>query len=85
MAATRRFRYSGHPATLASSLRAHVDLVCTGRDCLHQATPDLVEQVARHGTELTVIDWKKRLVCSRCGSCNVDSVVSCYQAPQTYW
>ena len=80
-----RFHYSGRPATLGSSLKARVDLVCTCRDCLHQAAPDLAEQVARHGAEMTVIEWQKRLVCSRCGSRNVDCVVSGYKAPSEYW
>jgi hypothetical protein len=34
---------------------------------------------------MTVIEWQKRLVCSRCGSRNVDSVVSGYKAPSEHW
>jgi len=34
---------------------------------------------------MTVIEWHKRLVCSRCGSRNVDCVVSGYKAPSEYW
>jgi hypothetical protein len=31
---------------------------------------------ARYGAEMTVPDWRERLVCSQCGSRNVDFVVS---------
>jgi hypothetical protein len=85
MATTLRFHDPGRPATLGSSLKAHVSLVCTCGDCLHKAEPDLAEKVARHGAEMTVIEWQKRLVCSRCGSRNVDCVVSGYTAPSGYW
>jgi hypothetical protein len=30
----------------------------------------------RYGAEMTVPDWRERLVCSRCGSRDVDMVVS---------
>jgi hypothetical protein len=31
---------------------------------------------ARYGADTTVSDWRERLVCSRCGSRNVDMVVT---------
>jgi len=43
--------------------------------CQHRVEPDPAE-MARHGAEMTVPEWRKRLVCSRCGSRHVDMVVS---------
>jgi hypothetical protein len=34
------------------------------------------ERATRYGPQTTVIDWKARLVCTGCGSRNVDMVVS---------
>ena len=34
--------------------------------------PDLAEHAARYGDDLPVIDWVKRLVCSKCGGRTVD-------------
>jgi hypothetical protein len=33
-------------------------------------------QAARYGNETTVLEWKKRLVCSRCGAKNIDVVAT---------
>jgi hypothetical protein len=66
---------------LGTSLKAHVALIVTCHACLHQATPDLAEQVARHGADLSLIDWAKRLVCSKCGGREVDFVVAGYSPP----
>ena len=38
--------------------------------------PDPAEMAERYGAEMTVPEWRKRLVCSRCGSRHVDMVVS---------
>jgi hypothetical protein len=38
--------------------------------------PDPVEMAERYGAETAVVDWRKRLVCSGCGSRPVDMVVS---------
>jgi hypothetical protein len=34
------------------------------------------EMAARHGVETPVPDWRERLVCSRCGSREIDMVES---------
>jgi hypothetical protein len=38
--------------------------------------PDPAEMAQRYGAEMTVPEWRKRLVCSQCGSHDVDMVVS---------
>jgi hypothetical protein len=37
---------------------------------------DPAEQARRHGAETAVPEWRERLVCYRCGSRNVDMVVT---------
>jgi len=68
--------YSGPPMTPGNAAAAHVRLVVWCKDCLHQVEPDAAEMAACYGAEMTVPDWRERLVCSQCGSCNIDMVVS---------
>lgn len=66
----------GPPMTLGNAAAARVRLVVWCRDCRHQVDLDPAAQAQLHGTEMTAPDWRKRLVCSKCGSRNVDMVVS---------
>jgi hypothetical protein len=50
-------------------------IVCC-KDCSHQVEPDPAETAARYGAETSVIEWRGRLVCSRCGGREVDMVVT---------
>jgi len=68
--------YRGPPMTLGSAAAAHVRLIVWCKNCRHQVDPDPAEMAAQCGAEITVLDWKERLVCSRCGSRNVDMVVT---------
>ena len=65
----------GQPATLGSSAAAGVRLIvwCRGR---HQVESDPAEQAQRYGAEMAVPDWRERLVCSKCGSRQIDMVVT---------
>jgi hypothetical protein len=38
------------------------------QECQHQVEPDPAEMAARYGAETPVLDWRERLVCSKCGS-----------------
>ena len=38
--------------------------------------PDPAEMPQRYGDTVTVLDWRDRLVCSRCGGREIDMVVS---------
>ena len=62
----RRGRYMG------STLAAH--LWC--KACRHHAEPDVAQLVKRYGANLPLPEWSERLVCSACGSREVDFVVS---------
>jgi Zn finger protein HypA/HybF involved in hydrogenase expression len=66
----------GAPMTLGNAAAARVRLIVWCLDCRHQVEPDPAEMAQRYGAEMTVPDWRERLVCSRCGSRNVDMVVS---------
>jgi hypothetical protein len=66
----------GPPATLGSSAAARVCLIVWCRDCGHQVEPDPAEQAERYGAEMTLPDWRDRLVCSKCGSRHIDMVAT---------
>ena len=67
--------YRGPPMTLGSAAAAHLTLIVWCKDCRHQVEADPAEMVERYGAETTVPDWRERLVCSQCGSRDVDMVV----------
>jgi len=67
--------YLGAPMTLGNAAAAHVRVIVWRKACQHQVEPDPAEMAERYGAEMTGPDWRKRLVCSRCDSRNVDMVV----------
>jgi hypothetical protein len=48
-----------------------------------EVEPDRAEMAARHGDQTAVPDWRERLVCSQCGSREIDMVarVKCARGP----
>jgi Zn finger protein HypA/HybF involved in hydrogenase expression len=62
--------------TLGIAAEAGVRLIVWCKECRHQVEPDPGEQAERYDAETSVLDWRQRLVCSQCGSRNVDMVVS---------
>jgi hypothetical protein len=62
--------------TLGGAAAAGVRLIVWCRGCGHRVEPDLTEQAQRHGAGTPVPDWRQRLVCSACGSRNIDMVVT---------
>jgi hypothetical protein len=68
--------YTGPPMTLESAAAAHVRLMIWCKGCGHRSEPDPADQARWYGPETTVPDWRARLVCSRCGSRDVDMVVT---------
>ena len=69
-------RYNGPPTTLGNAAAAHVRFIVWCLDCRNQVEPNPVEMAERYGAEMSVPDWKSRLVCGQCGSRRVDMVVS---------
>jgi hypothetical protein len=66
----------GPPMTLGVAAAAQVRLIVWCKACQHQVEPDPAEMAARYGADTSVLDWRERLVCSRCGSRNADMVVT---------
>jgi hypothetical protein len=62
--------------TLGNAAAARVGLIVWCNACGHRAEPDPAEIAQRYGAEITVPGWRERLVCSRCGSRNIDMVVT---------
>jgi hypothetical protein len=66
----------GPPMTLGNAAAARVPLIVWCKASGHQVEPDPAEMAARYGADTPVLDWRKRLVCSGCGSRNIDIMVS---------
>jgi hypothetical protein len=62
--------------TLGNAAAARVRLIVWCKACQHRVEPDPVEMAARYGVGTPVLDWRDRLVCSQCGSREVDMVVT---------
>ena len=76
MMARSRSEGESAPMTLGGALAAKVRLIVWCKTCQHRAEPDVADQVARYGTDTTVIDRASRLRCSACDGREVDFVVS---------
>jgi hypothetical protein len=63
-----------HSMTLGAAARTTETLIvwCRGPDCRHQNKADPADIAWIFGADLTVAEWRKRLVCSRCGSRDVE-------------
>ena len=66
--------YRGPPLGVAAA--AGVRLIVWCKECRYQVEPDPAEMAARYGAETSVLDWRERLVWSRCGGRQVDMVVT---------
>jgi len=61
---------------LGSAAKAHLTVIVWCKDCRRQIELQPAEMAERCGGAASVMAWSKRLLCGRCGSRNVDSVVS---------
>jgi hypothetical protein len=66
----------GPAMTLGAAAAAQVRLIVWCKACQHQVEPDPAEMAARYGAATSVLDWRERLVCSKCGGRQADMVVS---------
>jgi|SRR6516162_969784 hypothetical protein len=55
----------GPPMTLGNAAAAQVRLIVRCKARQHQTESDPAEMAARYDAETPVLDWRKRLVCSR--------------------
>jgi DNA-directed RNA polymerase subunit RPC12/RpoP len=68
--------YRGPPMTLGSAAAARLTLMVWCKACGHRREPDPAEQARWYGPETPVPERRRRLVCSQCGSRNVDKVIT---------
>jgi hypothetical protein len=54
--------------TLGNAAAAHVQLIVWRKAVGHRIEPDPAEMARKYGAETSVLDWRDRLVCSKCGS-----------------
>jgi hypothetical protein len=66
----------GPPMTLGAAAAAQVRVIVWCKACQHQAEPDPAEMAQRYGADTSVLDWRERLVCSRCSGRQADMVVT---------
>src|SRR4051812_41939403 len=65
----RRSRHAAEhsPLTFGQALKASVRIMTGCEQCRRSFEPDNAGLVERYGATTTVINWAKRLRCSRCG------------------
>jgi hypothetical protein len=68
--------------TLGNAAAARVRLIVWCKACRHQVEPDPAEMPARYGADTPVLGWRERLVCAKCGSKEVDMVITGTQRQQ---
>jgi len=61
--------------TLGNAARARVRPIVWCKACQHQVEPDPAEQAERYG-RVPVPEWREGLVCSKCGSRDIDMVIT---------
>jgi hypothetical protein len=71
-----RFLQLARRWTLGGAATAGVRIIVWCKSCSHQTEPDPAAMAARYGAETPVLEWKERLVCSQCGSREVDMVLT---------
>jgi hypothetical protein len=62
--------------TLGGAAAAGVRIIVWCKACQHQIEPDPAELAERYDVGVAVLDWRDRLVCSRCGSRDIDMVLN---------
>ena len=60
--------------TLRAAAAAQVRLIVWFKTCGHQVEPDPAEMAARYGADTSILDWREKLVYSRCGGRQADMV-----------
>jgi hypothetical protein len=66
----------GPPVTLGGAAAAGVRIIVWCKACRHQVEPDPAELAERYGAGVSVLDWRDRLICSRCGGRDNDMVLT---------
>jgi hypothetical protein len=67
------------PASLGGTARNHSQLIVWCKGCRHHVIfmpEDIARFATSYGDDTILLEWARRLRCSKCGSADVDSVVS---------
>jgi len=67
---------AGPPMTLGAAAAAGVRLIVWCKACQHQVEPNPAEMATRYGAGTSVLDWREKLVRSKCGGREADMVVT---------
>jgi hypothetical protein len=62
-----------HPMKLGDAAKTSAILIVWCKTCRHQNKTDPADVADIYGAELAIVEWRKRLVCSRCGSRDVET------------
>ena len=62
--------------TLGGAAAAGVRIIVWYKACQRQVEPDPAELAERRGANVSVPEWRERLVCSSCGSRDIDLVLT---------
>jgi hypothetical protein len=69
-------KVGAHEITLGNAANAKVRRSCGARRAAIRSSLMLPQMAERYGANTAVPEWRERLVCSACGSRNVDMVVT---------
>jgi hypothetical protein len=62
--------------TLGNAAAARARLIVWCKACGHRVEPDAAQIAERYGADTPVLEWRDRLICSACGSREVDMVLA---------
>jgi hypothetical protein len=66
----------GPPMKLGGAAAAGVRIIVWYKACQRQVEPDPAKLAERYGADISVPEWRERLVCSSCGSRETDMVLT---------
>jgi hypothetical protein len=62
--------------TLGGAAAAGIRIIVWCKACQHQVEPDPAALAEHYGAGVSVLDWRDRLICSRCGGRVNDMVLT---------
>jgi len=66
---------SEDPVTLGNVAKTSLHLIVWCKACRHQNSTDPADLAALYGADTPIEVWHERLVCSRCGSRDVETLL----------
>jgi hypothetical protein len=66
---------SDTPVTLGNAAKTSLELIVWCKVCQHQNSTDPADVADLYGTSTSLQAWRERLVCSQCGSRDVEMLL----------